>query len=113
MKTFYTAEDIESFAERGQTEILVDENVVLTDLAKHTADMLGVRLAEKPTGLLQTVSRPVHTQTAATPKPLSGKPKGCQARPKDRLKRAGANGNLQSKQIVDRLVDAVKRQNSN
>ena len=113
MKTFYTAEDIENFADRGQTEIIVDENVVLTDLAKHTADMLGIRLTQKPTGLLQAGSHPVHTQTATTPTPISGKPKGCQARPKDKLERAGTNANRQSKQIVDRLVDAVKRQNRN
>jgi hypothetical protein len=113
MKTFYTAEDIESFAERGQTEIIVDENVVLTDLAKHTADMLGIRLTQKPTGLLQAVSRPVHSPSATTVKPLSAKPKGCQARPKNQVERAGRDAIRQSKQIVDRLVDAVKRQNSN
>ena len=50
MKTFYSAEDIENFADRGQREIRVDKNVVLTDMAKQTAHILGIRIIEKSSG---------------------------------------------------------------
>ncbi len=46
MKTFYSAEDIENLAEQGQREIRINENIVLTDLAKQTAHMLGIRIAD-------------------------------------------------------------------
>ena len=50
MKTFYSAEDIENLADQGQREIRVGENVVLTDLAKQTANMLGIRITEAGSG---------------------------------------------------------------
>ena len=53
MKTFYTERDIEDLHARGVTEIAVDDDVVLTDLAREKAEQLGVRL--KQGGASETV----------------------------------------------------------
>lgn len=44
MKTFYTERDITDMHVRGVTEIEVDDNVVLTDLAREKAITLGVKM---------------------------------------------------------------------
>lgn len=44
MKTFYTERDITDMHARGVTEIEVDDNVVLTDLAREKAISLGVKM---------------------------------------------------------------------
>jgi hypothetical protein len=113
MKIFYAAEDIEAFAEKGQLEIFVDENIVLTDLAVHTAQMLGIRITEKPTGPSQAAPSHSHAQTGTKANPPNAKPKGCQARPKETLGPVAAASNRPSQPIVEKLVDAVKRRNSN
>lgn len=43
-KTFYTEHDIEDLAARGVTALDVNDNVVLTDLAREKAASLGVKL---------------------------------------------------------------------
>ena len=44
MKTFYSAQDIEDLVAQGQRQLVVDESVVLTDLARHAAQQLGLSL---------------------------------------------------------------------
>ncbi len=44
MKTFYTERDIEDMHAQGITEIEVDDDVVLTDLAKDKAISLGIKM---------------------------------------------------------------------
>jgi hypothetical protein len=43
-KTFYTDHDIEDLAQRGAISLVVDDDVVLTDLARDKAMRLGVEL---------------------------------------------------------------------
>ncbi|MFQ5577363.1 MAG: hypothetical protein ACE5G8_10300 [Anaerolineae bacterium] len=52
MKTFYTVRDIEDMHAAGVTEVEVDDDVVLTDLAREKAIALGIRLktVQKRTG---------------------------------------------------------------
>lgn len=50
MKTFYTEQDIEDLHARGVTEIEVDDDVVLTDLAREKATGLGMRLVDSKPG---------------------------------------------------------------
>ena len=69
MKTFYSAEDIENFADRGQREIRVDDNVVLTDMAKQTAHILGIRLTDKSSGALPDNLTPAGRQSGWHPRP--------------------------------------------
>lgn len=111
MKIFYAAEDIEAFAEKGQLEIFVDENTVLTDMAVHTAQMLGMRIMEKPTGAALTAPSRGHSQTGVKAAPSNAKPKGCQIRPKETPGAVAATATRPPQPIVDKLVDAVKRMN--
>ena len=111
MKTFYSAEDIENFADRGQTEISVDENVVLTDLAKQTAHMLGIRITEKPSGTSPGTFTPTRPQSAGKTHALGAKPRGCQRRPGNKPVPASRTTPGQSRPVVDKLVEKIKRIN--
>lgn len=48
MKTFYTDHDIEDMAKAGTREMEVDDDVVLTDLAREKALSLGIKLRKRP-----------------------------------------------------------------
>ena len=109
MKTFYSAEDIENFADRGQREIRVDKNVVLTDMAKQTAHLLGIRIIEKSSGSSPGDFTPAAPQIPSRNRAISGKPKGCQRRPAN-VSAAGPGPSAgQSSQVVDKLVEKIKR----
>ena len=43
-KTFYTERDIEDLSERGVISLVIDEDIVLTDLARDKALRLGIEL---------------------------------------------------------------------
>jgi hypothetical protein len=111
MKTYYSAEDIENFAARGQGEISVDENVVLTDLAKQTAHMLGLRITRKRPGLPPEAAVPSGSPAAVRAPAFSGKPKGCQRRPVQKPAAGGGNPAGPSRPVVDKLVEKIKRIN--
>ncbi len=112
MKTFYSAEDIENFADRGQSEISVDENVVLTDLAKQTARMLGIRITEKAAGAAAGVLDPARAQSIGKTHVSGGKPKGCRRRPAGKPGQVSGASAGQSRRIVDKLVEKIKHINN-
>jgi hypothetical protein len=137
VKTFYSAQEIEDLARQGVRELMVDENVVLTDLARQTADLLGVRLVT-PAPAPQAPSRPVaagapRPAQAATPArsamvdgasqpapaasagPLAARPRGCQHGPLgDRpASAATARDAAGSSAVIDDLVNAVKQLSKN
>ena len=109
MKTFYSAEDIEQFAEQGQREIRVDQNVVLTDLAKQTAHMLGIRISDESSGASPGPVAPARPQPVRQRPVLSGKPKGCQRRPGSKPAPPPGATTGQSRPVVDKLVEKIKR----
>jgi hypothetical protein len=116
MKSFYSAEDVENIAARGQQEIILDSNTVLTDLAKHTANVLGIRITTKSSGFsLPVAARSTGSQASVNASSLGAKPKGCQNRPNGNQQPAHAASsqqpNQQSNQVVDKLIEAVKRIN--
>jgi hypothetical protein len=81
MKTFYSAEDIEALAAQGITELRLDEDTVLTHLARDTAQRLGVALVSGA-----PAARAASSAAALSPSPRStpsmgAKPKGCQHGP--------------------------------
>ena len=45
-KTFYTEHDIQDLAAQGVQSLRVDDNTVLTELAREAARKLGIQLAE-------------------------------------------------------------------
>ena len=73
MKTYYSAEDIENFADRRQREICIDENIVLTDLAKQTAQMLGIHITVKSSGASGDAFKTVRPQSVGKKQGFSGK----------------------------------------
>lgn len=109
MKTFYSAEDIENFANQGQKEICVDQSVVLTDLAKQTAHMLGIRITEKPSTVSTGNFIFARPRAVGKTPAFSGKPKGCQRRPAQKPARTSGAPAGKSQPIVEKLVEKVKR----
>lgn len=109
MKTFYSAEDIENFADQGRREICIDENVVLTDLAKQTANMLGIRIIEDLSGAAPGNLPSAYHQPEGQSPALRGKPKGCQRRSGRKPAPASRASASQSRPVVDKLVEKVKR----
>jgi hypothetical protein len=111
MKTFYSVEDIENFAAGGQREICIDENIVLTDLAKQTAHMLGIRITEKPSSSSPGAFTPARPPSVVKTHALGNKPKGCQRRPARKSTPASGATPGQSRPVVDKLVEKIKRIN--
>ena len=111
MKTFYSAEDIENLADQGQREILIDENIILTDLAKQTAHMLGIRITEKSSGTASGTVPPARPRPVGQKPALGGKPRGCQRRPENKPAPVSGAPVGQSRPVVDKLVEKIKRIN--
>ena len=111
MKTFYSAEDIEKFSDQGRREISVDESIVLTDMAKQTAHMLGIRITEKPSAGSPGAFASAGPQSVVKTKSLGANPKGCQRRPGDNRAPASRVTAGQSRPVVDKLVEKIKRIN--
>ncbi len=125
MKIFRSAEDIENLAAQGKTELIIDENIVLTDLARHTADQLGVTIVHQsglaPGSPPDVISDPDTTfVSGSTPVPpvrvsgpvLGSKPKGCQHGPLNTQQQSPVettSSNSGSGTVVDQLVGLVKR----
>ena len=126
MKNFYTAQDIEDLAGQGKRELVVDDDTVLTDLARHMADQLNISITNRSLPASSTSTPlpaptpsavPVSGSTPRTSSPLGSKPKGCQHGPLPPRKSGGtapvsnnqdpapANSNA----VVDQLVGLVKR----
>ena len=111
MKIFYSAEDIENFAEKGQREIYVDENTVMTDLAVHTAQMLGLRVVEKSAGPPRADSTGAPTQTKARTNQQLAKPKCCRPGIGAASGQKAPQAGKASQPVVEQLVKAVKNLN--
>ncbi|HOG45814.1 MAG TPA: hypothetical protein PLJ35_03935 [Anaerolineae bacterium] len=107
MKTFYSAADIEQLASQGVRELAVDDDTVLTAVAREAAAQLGVRLvAPGPHGSVAAAA-------VATPAASPLKPRGCQHGPAGSgHSQAGAPHHTSgggSSQVVDDLIGAVKQ----
>ncbi len=115
MKKFLSTQDIEDLAAQGRTELVVDDDTVLTDLARHAAQQLGIALVSRPRS-----TPPASPALPVAPMPrgeTSGpgkKPKGCQHAPLVRAPLASqppepAATPGDSNTVVDQLVGLVKR----
>ena len=131
MKIFRSAEDIENLAAQGGTELIIDDNTVLTDLARHTADQLGITIVHRsgstPTAPPPAISGPDTSfvsgsapvqlaQGSRSPSVrLGSKPKGCQhgplntQQPQQQRSVKTTNSSNGSSKVVDQLVGLVKR----
>ena len=61
-KTFYTERDIEDLAKRGVISLVVDDDIVLTDLARDKAMRLGIELERAVDQPPSAPERPYITQ---------------------------------------------------
>jgi hypothetical protein len=109
MKTFYSAEDIQNFADQGQREISIDDRVVLTDMARQTAHMLGIRITEKQSNASSGPAAPPRPDSVGKTRASGAKPRGCQRRPAIKSTAASGPSSGNSRQVVDQLVETIKR----
>lgn len=107
MKTFYSAADIEELASQGVRELTVDDDTVLTSVAREAAAQLGVKLVAPGRGA------PAGAALPATPAVNPLKPRGCQHGPAGSgqsqvsVPNRGMGGG--TSQVVDDLIGAVKQ----
>jgi hypothetical protein len=108
VKTYYSAQDIEALAAQGVRELIVDENTVLTDLARDMALQLGIKLVAP--------GRPAVAGSALAPKaaaPSGAKPRGCQHGPLSGSPAVGAAAapmkSTGNSPVMDELVGAVRQ----
>ena len=111
MKTFYSAQDIESLAAQGVRELVVDEDTVLTDLARDMAVQLGVKLVAP--GRLAAAGA-AGARYAEAGAPSGGKPKGCQHGPLSNGPAVSGGSAAPTKTagnspVMDELVGAVRQ----
>lgn len=100
-KTFYTDHDIEDLKARGVTSLVVNDDVVLTDLARDKARRLGVELLREHDTPPSAPERPYIAKQLSPPVSTS------QAQP------ATNKNALQQrvhKAVVEKLGDAVDSQ---
>ena len=71
-KSFYTERDIEDFARQGVKSLVVDENVVVTDLAREKARRLGVSLLSERDS--RPASAPARPYISEIPSPSASAP---------------------------------------
>jgi hypothetical protein len=122
VKTFCSAQEIEDLAAQGRHELVIDQNTVLTDMARHVAQQLGVKIVYKsqPAGAALASAPAAASLTHPAPLRPGSKPKGCQHAP---LTSPSASATPPSSQnsaasgssgtVVDQLVGLVKRLGNN
>jgi hypothetical protein len=109
MKTFYSAEDMEALAAQGITELRLDEDTVLTHLARDTAQKLGISLVYGG-AVARAASTPASSASAPRPVLTSGaKPKGCQHGPLGSRSSGGGASAGSSDKTVSELIGLVRQ----
>jgi hypothetical protein len=109
VKTFCSAQDIEDLAAQGKTELVIDENTVLTDLARHTAEQLGVSVVYRTRTVPVSPPPPSREAVHGVVVALGSKPRGCQHGSLANQSPAPGSASTASNTVVDQLVGLVKR----
>jgi hypothetical protein len=110
VKTFCSAQDIEDLAAQGKTELFVNEDMVLTDLARHTAEQYGISLVYRShSEPLTKAPPPVPESPRTTMNGLGARPRGCQHGPLTGQRSESAVVADNSNTVVDQLVSLVRR----
>lgn len=109
MKTFYSAEDLEALAAQGITELRLDEDTVLTHLARERAQRLGISLVYGTTAP-RSASAAVPPASSPRSTPSRGaKPKGCQHGPLTGPASGGGRSAGSSDGTVNELIGLVRK----
>lgn len=119
MKTYYATQDIEDMAARGISELVLDENTVLTDLARDAAQRLGIRLIQSGRATASAGAAPARTnQPLVSPASAPIRPKGCQHGPLVPAEPpvtaapaapASGGGQAAGNTVVDQMVGLVRQ----
>jgi hypothetical protein len=109
VKTFYSAEDIEALVAQGQTELTLDEDTVLTQLARDAAQRLGLKLVRGSFAAPASAQSASGGRSRGTATGLGAKPKGCQHGPRPGRPSAPQAPSGSSDKVVDDLVDLVRK----
>ena len=114
-KEFYTERDIEDMVKRGERSLIVNDDIVLTDLAYESARRLGVTLIQQddtpPAAPVRPYINKVKTKPQASqPQPGMVSPQSSKlAMIRENVKRAvrAKLGSNISDEILDRVIDRV------
>lgn len=107
---FYSSEDIEKLAAQGQKELILDETIALTDLARDVARQLGITLTNgSHSTAVPTKPLAPASESRSSAVQLPAKPKGCQHGPLTSTPSTQTPASTGSTPIVDRLVGMVKQ----
>jgi hypothetical protein len=114
VKKFLSTQDIEDLAAQGRAELIIDDDTVLTDLARHAAQQLGIALVSKSRSTPAAPTLPAPPAPRSETVGLGRKPKGCQHAPLVHAPSANKPPELvtspgSANTVVDQLVSLVKR----
>lgn len=109
-KTFYTERDIEDMARRGERTLVINDDVVLTDLAFECARKLNVDLVQQYSTPPSAPVRPYINNTGPSSAAPSGLPASVRVEAlKVRVKNAVKTrlGNQVDDAMLDRIIERV------
>lgn len=101
-RTFYTERDIEDMAKRGVTEIVVDDSVYITDVARDMMDKLGIKRKVTNTNAASSVLKSPDVANLHKPAPASV--------PAPSIAKPAANGALsdsEKQEVIDKVKSGV------
>ena len=102
-KVFYTERDIEDMVQRGERRLVVNDDVVLTDLAYEKVKRLGVELLQPNDKPPAAPIRPYINKTATKPKPSAP-----QLQTSSKIEAIRTRlGSQVSDELLDRIIDRV------
>ncbi len=104
-KTIYTERDVEDLARRGQKEILITDDVYVTDVARERAEKLGVTLRASSASV-SGVAR-ASASTSASPAPRADAEQVVAQVKAEVLAKLGASVDAA---LIDRIVRRVVSQ---
>ncbi len=110
-KIFYTERDIEDMVQRGERSLVVNDDVILTDLAYEKAKRLGVELLQPDDTPPAAPIRPYINKTSSKQIPAASKPQtsskieAIRANVKSAVK--ARLGSQVSDELLDRIIDRV------
>ncbi|MCD6577784.1 MAG: hypothetical protein J7K66_07235 [Anaerolineaceae bacterium] len=110
-KRFFTERDIEDMVQRGERSLVIDDNVVLTDLAYEKAKRLGVELLQPDDTPPAAPVRPYINKTSPNPRPtapksqISSKVEAIRANVKSAVR--ARLGSQVDDELLDRIIDRV------
>jgi hypothetical protein len=106
MKTYYATQDIEDMAARGISELILDDDTVLTDLATDAARRAGIALVQRGRAVqvAAAVPAPRPAAAAAPVARTAAKPSGCQHGP---LGSAASQSPIEPKVVVSGTTNTV------